>query len=173
MSASEYLAFLPLLIYGIALADLFRQWNRFLNFKQVYLPYLLLTIILTETALYNVFIFEGLLTKLEGLSYANYLLYLLPPFIFLLATIFFTPDEGSDTKEYFIKHLPVFNTLFALYVSSHFLHEFNEPLVFALLRISGIIIILSAGFLRKPWLIYLFTALWVFSLFFKGAVTTA
>jgi hypothetical protein len=29
MDASEYLAFLPLLLYGIALADLFSQWKRF------------------------------------------------------------------------------------------------------------------------------------------------
>lgn len=171
MSASEYLAFLPLLIYGIALADLFRQWNRFIDLKQVYIPYLLLTVILTETALYNVFLFESLLENLEGLTYAAYLLYLVPPFLFLLATIFFTPDEGSDTKEYFIKHMPVFNTLFALYVASHFMHEFNEPVIFTLIRIIGIIIILASGLFRKTWLIYVFMVIWILSLVFKGGVT--
>ena len=51
MDAAEYLAFLPLLIYGIALADLFSQWKRLFNPKQLYLPYILLTGILTETAI--------------------------------------------------------------------------------------------------------------------------
>jgi hypothetical protein len=30
MEAPEYLAFIPLLFYGIALADLLGQWRRFL-----------------------------------------------------------------------------------------------------------------------------------------------
>ncbi len=108
MEATEYLAFLPLLIYGIALADLFREWKRFLNLKEIFLPYLIVTIILTETALYNVFSFAGLLKNLEGLTYSSYLLYLAPPFLFMLATSFFTPEEDSDTEEYFMKNMPVF-----------------------------------------------------------------
>lgn len=38
MEASEVLAFLPLLIYGIAIAELFSQWKRFINFKRLDLP---------------------------------------------------------------------------------------------------------------------------------------
>ncbi|MDX2430457.1 MAG: hypothetical protein QNK35_05960 [Bacteroides sp.] len=170
MSASEYLAFLPLLIYGIALSDLFRQWNRFLDLKKIFLPYLLLTVILTETALYNVFLFAGLLEKLEGLTYTDYLIYLAPPFLFLLATIFFTPDDDSETEVYFMKNMPVFLTLFALFSASHLLYDFNEKTTFLLIRIIGIIIILLTGILRKKWMVYLLGALWILSMFTKGGV---
>ena len=68
MDATEYLAFLPLLIYGIALADLFSQWKRLFNPRLLFIPYLLLTIILTETALYNVFVYAKLLDELTGLA---------------------------------------------------------------------------------------------------------
>jgi len=170
MEATEYLAFLPLLIYGISLADLFREWKRFLNLKEIFLPYLLLTIILTETALYNVFAFAGLLENLEGQTYSSYLLYLAPPFLFMLATSFFTPEEGSDTKEYFMKNMPVFLTFFALFAASHFLYDFNEPGIFKGIRIFGVVVILLTGFLRKKWMVYLLCAIWLFSLFSKGGV---
>jgi hypothetical protein len=39
MEATEYFAFLPLLIYGIALADLFSQWKRL--FSPICLPHLI------------------------------------------------------------------------------------------------------------------------------------
>ena len=169
MSTSEYLAFLPMLIYGIALADLFRQWSRFINLKQIFFPYLLLTVILTETALYNVFLFAGLLEHLEGLTYANYLVYLVPPFLFLLTTIFFTPGEDADTEEYFMKHMPVFMSLFALFIASHILYEFNEQKTIFVMRGIAILVILLAGILRKKWMIYLLAVLWILSFFSKGA----
>ena len=159
-----------MLIYGIALADLFRQWSRFLNLKQIFLPYLLLTVILTETALYNVFLYAGLLEHLEGLTYANYLVYLIPPFLFLLTTIFFTPGEDADTEDYFLKHMPVFLSLFALFIASHLLYEFNEQKSVLVIRGLAILLVLLAGILRNKWLIYLFAVLWIVSLFTKGAV---
>ena len=97
MDASEYLAFLPMLLYGIALADLFSQWKRLFSPKQLFLPYLLLTIMLTETALYNVFIYAKLLDELKGLSYFGYLKYLIPPFLFMLASNIFTPSSHKES----------------------------------------------------------------------------
>jgi len=35
MDLTEYMVFLPLLIYGIALADLFSQWKRFFDIKEI------------------------------------------------------------------------------------------------------------------------------------------
>jgi hypothetical protein len=172
MEATEYLAFLPLLIYGIALADLFREWKRFLNLKEIFLPYLIVTIILTETALYNVFAFAGLLENLAGQSYSSYLLYLAPPFLFMLATSFFTPEKNSDTEEYFMKNMPVFLTFFALFSASHFLYDFNEPTIFIGIRLFSLVYILLTGILRKKWMVYLLGAIWLFSLFIKGGVIT-
>ena len=169
MSTSEYLAFLPMLIYGIALTDLFRQWSRFSKLKQLYLPYFLLTIILTETALYHVFLFAGLLDHLKGLTYASYLVYLVPPFLFLLTTIFFTPGKGADTEEHFVKYMPVFLSFFALYTASHFLHEFNELKSVFVIRSIGILWILMTGIFRKKWMVYILGVLWIWSLFSKVA----
>lgn len=172
MDATEYLAFLPMLIYGIALADLFREWKRFINLKEIFLPYLIVTIILTETALYNVFAFAGLLENLAGQSYSSYLLYLAPPFLFMLATSFFTPEKNSDTEEYFMKNMPVFLTFFALFSASHFLYDFNEPTIFIGIRLFSLVYILLTGILRKKWMVYLLGAIWLFSLFVKGGVIT-
>ena len=170
MDAAEYLAFLPLLIYGIALADLFSQWKRLFNPKQLYLPYILLTVILTETAIYNVFVYAKLLDHLEGLSYFSYLSYLIPPFLFMLTTNIFTPDQESETEAYFVKQMPVIFTLLSLFSASHFLYDFDEPPATIAIRIVGIVIIFLTGITRKLWLFYIVSALWLVSLFFKGGV---
>lgn len=170
MEASEYLAFLPLLIYGIALADLFSQWKRFFNLKEVYIPYLLLTIILTETALYNVFIYAELIDQLAGLSYFSYLLYLIPPFLFMLTANIFTPDKDSDTEEYFLRQMPVFLSLLALFSASHFLYDFNENFPTIVGRMTAILIIIITGISRKIWMFYIVVVLWIFLLFVKGGM---
>ena len=93
MSATDYLSFLPLLIYGIAIADLFSHWKRLFDIKTFFLPYALFTIMLTEVALYNVFIYAELINDLEGLASGQYLMYLLPPFLFMMVANVFTPDK--------------------------------------------------------------------------------
>jgi len=170
MDASEYLAFLPLLIYGIALADLFSQWKRFFNPKRLFLPYLLFTVILTETALYNVFIYAELIDELAGLSYFSYLLYLIPPFLFMLTANIFTPDKDSETEEYFMRQMPVFFSLLALFAASHFLYDFDENVFTLLGRLVAIGFILVTGITRKIWLFYVIVVLWMFLLFVKGGM---
>jgi len=173
MIPSEYLAFIPLLIYGIALADLLSQWKRLFNPKDLFIPYLLMTIILTETALYNVFVYAEVINKLGGQTYLNYLAYLLPPFLFMLTTNIFTPDSGSDTEEYFKKHMPVFMTLLALFIASHFLFDFNENPSTIVGRIVAGLLVFAAGIFRKKWLIYVIAGIWAITLFFKaGMIST-
>ena len=170
MDTSEYFAFLPMLLYGIALADLFSQWTRFFNPKKWFLPYLLFTILLTETALYNVFIYAELIDQLAGLSYFNYLTYLIPPFLFMLTTNIFTPDQDSETEEYFMRQMPVFLSLLALFAASHFLYDFNENLPTLVGRIIAILLILVTGITRKIWLFYIIVVFWIFLLFVKGGI---
>jgi len=170
MDASEYLSFLPLLLYGIALADLFSQWKRFFNPEQLFIPYLFMTIILTETALYNVFIYAKLLDELSGLSYFNYLSYLLPPFLFMLTTNIFTPDQDSETEEYFIKQMPIFFTLLALFAACHFLYEFDENATILIIRIIALLILFLTGIFRRIWMVYFVCIIWIVSLFVKGGM---
>ena len=160
MKASEVLAFLPLLIYGIAIAELFSQWKRFINFKRLYLPYALLTIILTEIALYNVYLFSQLVSEINSMNYKSYLLYIVPPFIFMISVNIFTPEKEDDTEVYFKENMPIFFTLTALFVASHFFFKFDEPDMMYLVRIVLIIWLLLTGIFRKTWMVYVFVALW-------------
>jgi len=127
-----------------------------------------MTIFLTEIALYNVFVYAELLDTLKGLTYYRYLLTLLPPFLFMLTTNVFTPDKNSHTRDYFQKRRPVFFTLLALFVSCHFLYDFEENLTTVLGRILGIIVILIAGFTRKNWTIYIVIIAWLILFLFRA-----
>ncbi|MEN8251055.1 MAG: hypothetical protein ABFS32_19130 [Bacteroidota bacterium] len=173
MAASEYLAFLPLLIYGIALADLFSEWKRLFNPKGLFIPYSLFTIILTEIAVYNVFVFAELLSELDGITYYNYLSYLLPPFIFLLTVNIYTPEKDTDTKTYFIKQMPVFFTLMALFSASHFLYDFSENTGTLIIRLVSIAMFAITGFSRKVWMTYALAVVWLILLIFRiGIIST-
>ncbi len=171
MDPAEYLSFLPLLIYGIAIADLLSQWKRLFISKDFFLPYSLLTIVLTEVALYNVFIYVDVVNKLVGLSYFHYLLYLCPPFLFMLATNVFTPDKRTGTKEYFMRTMPKVFILLALFVSSQFLFNIPDNIYLFSLRILFVVLILITGMTKKLWLFYVMVALWLFAIFLREYLT--
>lgn len=165
MDSSEYLAFIPLLIYGLALADLFSEWKRLFDKNQWFFPYLILTIIFTEIGIYNVFIYVKLVNELEGQTYISYLAYLSPPFLFMMTINSFTPDKGSVTKDYFIKNMPVFLTLFSMFIACHFLFSFDETAYTITGRVVAIIFILAAGLMKKIWMIYVLGPVWLILFF--------
>jgi hypothetical protein len=79
----------------------------------------------------------------------------------MLATVSFTPDKGASTKEYFIRRMPVFFTLLALFIASHFLFSFKETPYTLINRIVFIILLIITGFTRKIWLVYVVAVLWL------------
>ena len=101
MDITQYLAFITLLIYGLGLTALMSDWKRHFELKELYLPYTLLSLVITEAAIYNVFIYIQVIKEFPEQTYLNYLLYLVSPFLFYMAAQVFTPDPGSNTKEYF------------------------------------------------------------------------
>lgn len=161
MNASEVLATLPLLIYGIAIAELFSQWKRFLRIKHIYLPYAVMTLLLTEIAFYNVFLFAQLVDELKIMSYKSYLLYLLPAVIFMITVYSFTPEKEDDTESYFKENMPVFFTLIALFILSHFFFHFDESLYVMIGRVIIVLWILLIAFFRKIWMVYGFAVLFL------------
>lgn len=169
MKAADYLAFVPLLLYGIGLADLLAEWKRLFDPKTLYLPYLLVTIMLTETAIYNVFIYLDIVNQFEGLSYLDYLRFLVGPFLFLITVNAFTPEKEADTKTYFTDRLPIFFGLLASLVASHFLYE-PEYSNGIFLRIAAVLVIAAIGFFRKVKLIYPLFAIWLLSFLFKANI---
>ena len=91
----------------------------------------------------------------------------------MLTTNIFTPDSGSDTEEYFEKHMPVFMTLLALFIACHFLFDFNENPSTIVGRIVAGLLVFAAGIFRKKWLIYVIAGIWVITLFLKaGMIST-
>lgn len=173
MSATDYLSFLPLLIYGIAIAELLSEWKRLFDIKTFFLPYALFTVLLTEVAIYNVFIYAELIEELKGLSYGMYLIYLIPPFLFMLVTNIFTPDKGEDTRHYFLKQKPLMFTLISVFIATHFLFDFNEEPRLVYTRLAYLTIIFVSGFINKIWPSYVIVALWLISIYMREGVTAS
>jgi len=173
MATEEYLAFLPLLIYGIALADLFKEWKRLFDFKNVFLPYTLFTILLTELAIYNVFIYLNVVSELgEGdFKYYQYLLSLIPPFLFMLTVNIFTPEKSENTKEYFLKNQPLIFILLASFFSSHFIYDFEENMIVVGGRIIGVLLLVVLGFSKKRLSLYVPVIAWLIMFLTRISIT--
>ncbi|MDJ0513707.1 MAG: hypothetical protein QNJ62_09720 [Methyloceanibacter sp.] len=169
MEASEYLAFIPLLIYGIALADLLGQWRRFFEPEYFYLPYFLTTIILTESAIWSVYGYLEVTSHLDGIGYFQYWSYLLQPMLFLVTVSALTPEtEIRDTQTYFIKRMPVVFGLMAVYIASHLIAHYGTMSSINVARFLAILLCVVMAVTRKAWLVYVGTALWLFSLFARA-----
>ena len=163
MDPAEYLAFIPLLIYGIGITDLLGQWKRFFKRKDQDFLYIIITVMLIEIAIYNVFIYLDLVDDMPRNSYIRYLSFLVPPILFQMLVNVFTPDEGRKTREYFYKNMRLIFYLWAAFVASHFIYTFNESNASNYLRVGFIIVLVSTALFRKHWIIYLGIALWIAS----------
>ncbi len=139
MSTTEFLAFIPLLIYGLGLTLLLGEWKRVFDRSEVFLPYTLMTLFLTEIMVYNVFIYERLIEQLAGLSYLHYLVFLISPILFYLAVLVFTPEPGDKTKEHFINRMPLFYVLIALLTATNFFYKLEESIYVSISRVVFII----------------------------------
>jgi hypothetical protein len=170
MSTAEYLVFIPLLIYGVGLTTLLVEWKRLFDPSEFFLPYTLLTLVMTEIAIYNVFIYQRLINQFSGQSYLTYLTFLISPFLFFLVTNIFTPEPGEKTREHFIKRMPLFYSLFALLVASNFIYRLEASIYANVTRIVFILVLLSTGFTRKIWLTYVVVILWLISFFIRGSI---
>jgi hypothetical protein len=168
MDPAEYLAIVPLLIYGIGITDLLGQWKRFFREADQFPLYIIYTIILTEVAIYNVVIYIDLVNVLPEQNYFTYLGFLLPPILFLLVVNIFTPDEGSNTEAYFNENVRLIFILITLFVASHFLYEFDEKHWQGYMRIVFIVLLLSIAIFRKRWIMYLVAVIWFLGFITKG-----
>lgn len=170
MSTAEYLAFIPLLLYGLGLSTLLGEWRRIFDRTEMFLPYSLMTLVLTELAIYNVFIYSRLLDKLAGLSYLSYLTLLISPFLFFLVAHVFTPEAGKNTKDHFIKRMPLFFNLIALLTACNYIYGLEESRYVNFSRLIFIVILVLCGFTRKIWLTYVLIIMWVLSFLIRGSI---
>ena len=165
MDAVEYLLFIPLLIYGMALSDLFGEWKKIFTPSKLYIPYALTILFITEIGIYNVYIFFNISDMLAKSTYFIYLLYLLPPLVFLLMVNLITQKEDTIAIEEFFKSKikPVF-ILVALFVALHFVphYHFDNSIYFP--RILAIAFCLLYAFWQKQFLFYIIIGVWVLSI---------
>jgi len=162
MDTSEYLAFIPLLIYGIAVADLLGQWRRFFDRNYLYLPYFITTIMFTEVAVWNIYSYLDFLESLGSVDYFQYWMYLVQPMIFLLIVSALTPEpEIRDTEQYFKQRMPLVFGLMAVFVLTHTIAGlgFSQPLTFT--RLIIIAVCATIAVTRSVALIYVLVPIWL------------
>ncbi len=170
MNATDLLSFIPLLLYGIALAELFSQWRRFFEKQYMYWPYVLCTVIFTEMAIYNIYLFFVQLDQTTINGYDQYWSILIQPIIFLLAVHAFTPEvENKDTEGYFKNRISVVFLLIAAYIGSHLIpsatHNMDMSMILA--RVLAIAVCIAIALSRYVPLVYLLGVIWFASLFLR------
>ena len=144
------------------------QWKRFFDKEYLYWPYFLTTLIFTETAIYNIFIYLEIASDLSDISYYQYWPFLIQPMIFLLTVYALTPEkEDKDTAGYFIKRMPAIYGLMAAYIACHFLPGFGVTESLDISRIIGIGLCIFLATSRTVSLVYVITVVWIISLFFR------
>lgn len=142
MSQDEFFAFMPLLIYGIAVSELIMHWRDYLKSKRRYWPHLVTGILLLELAFSN---FYYLYDKLEFLfvDYISFLARLSAPLLFLLTVSVYTPEDNKDIKVYFHEKLPLIFGLLGTFGLINAIMDFGDPKVtfmrFVLIGISYIL----------------------------------
>jgi cell division protein FtsW (lipid II flippase) len=88
----------------------------------------------------------------------------------MLTTNIFTPDQDSETEDYFKEKMPIFFTLLALFAVCHFLYEFDENITTLIIRVVAILIIFLTGISRRIWMVYVVCIIWILLLFVKGGM---
>lgn len=165
MDIVEYLLFIPLLIYGIALSDLFGQWKHFMDSTSWYTPYLLTLIMVTEIGVHNVFVFFQFSPELSGIDYFSYWLYLFPPLVFLLMVNCLTHvDDYSNTEEFFKARIKPIFLLLAAFISMHFMSFVHFDHQIWVTRLLAIILCTIYALWPKTAVFYLLVAVWLLSI---------
>ena len=157
MSQDEFFAFMPLLIYGIAVSELVMHWRDYLKKDRRYWPHLITGLILLELAFLN---FYYLYDKLDELfsTYYYFLFRLLSPIVLLLAVSVYTPEEDRGIKEYFKKNASIVFTLIGVFILLNIVTEFGFNYV-NLIRAIGMMICFLIALTNRFWLLWLWIIL--------------
>ena len=170
MSTAEYLAFVPLLFYGIALADLFRQWRRLFEFSSFCLPYFLTTLVFTELAIWNVYGYLGSVDELEYASYVQYWSFLLQPILFLLTVSAMTPEaKDHDITAFFERRIRWIYGLMACFLLTNFALSFDGLASLITPRFLAIVLLVAVAISRRIEICYVLFVVWLGSLYFRLA----
>jgi hypothetical protein len=165
MDNAEYLAFVPLLLYGIALGDLLGQWKRFFRRESFYWPYFLTTIMFTEWGISNVFEYNQVVQRMDGVAYPEYLLLLVQPMIFMTMVSALTPEgDDPDTKRHFAQRARIVFSLCGFFILVQTLPFFGVSVAFDFVGLGVVLMCAVIAVTQKIWPINLLGVLWFFGL---------
>lgn len=170
MSLIEFLLFIPLLIYGIALSNLLSQWKRLLDFARWHAPFLLTVVMFTEVAIWNIYTFLEVFTQRTTHPYVSYLADLSAPMTFMLAVNALLPKEDEDhevnPQEFASRIRPAYFFM-GTFVALHLLPQFRSDDGELWIRLPAILLLFATSWFRKNWLIYVLGATWAVGLVYR------
>ena len=145
---------LPLVLYGLAIHDIFEHWRSVFRSKP-YVPFVVLVLVLFEASIYSVYQFWNVIQELPNLSYWEYFGVCIPPVLFLLAVKMITPEEGKNPEDYLKEEGRLVFILLGLYaISTYFVATgLYKPVIWVAIAVPIIHFIIA--WTRKMELIYL------------------
>lgn len=163
MDVIEYLLFIPLLIYGIALSRLLGAWKQFFDIEHWHWPFILTIVVFTEVAVWNIYTFLDVFTRLDTHTYAHYLQLLAPPFVFLLSVNALLVDEDHDglvDPQEFRDRIRLSYFLMGCFVGLHFMPWLNPDDDLSWVRAAAVAVLFVIAWRRDERLVYLLTLIW-------------
>lgn len=164
MDIIEFLLFIPLLIYGIALSQLLGQWKRFFDIENFHGPFVVTVIAFTEVAVSNIYSFLEIFTARDDHSYLSYLLDLSGPFLLLLAVNALVKDDNHDgivDRDEFHGRMRLTYGFMAAFVAHHLIPGFRADDGILWLRLPAIVVMLAIAITRKEWIVYVLGLIWL------------
>ena len=174
MDIVEFLLFIPLLIYGLALSSLLGQWKHLVDVENWYWPYLVTVIVFTEVAVWNIYGFLDVFNQRAAHSYISYLADLSAPLLLLLAVNSLVREEADGggesvgkvrviTAEGFADRIRSTYFFMGCFVALHLLPQFRADDGSLWVRLPAIVILFAIAWSKKTWLVYVLGAVWIFS----------
>lgn len=162
MDKVEYLYFIPLLLYGIALNDLFVQFKLFLQPKFRYLPYVLTIIIFIEIIIFNVYEYYEFAKGLNTMNYFDYMFYLIPPVLsMMLVTSTVIKEDVENVEAAYDNTIRFTFTLLTLFFGFRLLSAFNVNDSLDIPRIIACILSIAYAITKRKVFFYIMFLLWL------------
>ena len=171
MTSKEYYIILPLLLYGLGIADLVNSWRSFFVSKRRYWPYIITSLILLEAAFWNFFRMNEWMAEGSYVTYLSYSRFIITPLVFILVVAVFTPEqETEDIEKYFTTNMRVIFGGLAVFVALHFLFIPPDGMALKELtgRLVGIALLVFMAVVRKPSLVYVLLVFRIITYFIEG-----
>ena len=154
MSKDEFFAFMPLLIYGLAIGEIIMHWRDYLNKDRRHWPHIITGIVLLELGFLNFYYLYDDLNLLFK-TYPMFLARMLVPITFLLTVSVFTPEDNMDVKTYFEDKIRTIFTLLGLFVLAHTINDFHLDFL-NLIRVIAAGSFFLVAYFRKFYFIWIF-----------------